>query len=375
MADEKQPIDSHAHLEVEPEINRYFKAAIKAQASDLHLKVGQPPKLRLNEGIRSTTAEPLTQEKIEKLVFEILNEKQKQFFLENGNIDFAYDVSQADRFRVNVFRQRSKISMAARRITSKIPPFESLHLPAALKTIADKTYEGLILVTGPAGCGKSTTIAAIVDYINQTRSCHIITIEDPLEFVYADKKAIVSQREIGIDVKNYDDALSSLSRQDPDVVVIAELRDKETLSAAITAAETGQLVFSTMHSGSAAQTIQRIVDMFPQEERALARHTFAHACRAIISQFLIPGLKKDAPMLPAVEILISNPVVQQHITEGHESELSGVIRASQSEGMQSFTESLRILIEDERIDLKVATQYAPNVEELKMALKGIRRNS
>ena len=374
MADNKQPIDSHVHLEVEPEINRYFKAAIKAQASDLHLKVGQPPKLRLNEGIRSTTAEALTQEKIEKLVFEILSEKQKQFFLETGGIDFAYEVSQTDRFRVNVFRQRSKISVAARRITSQIPPFESLHLPSAIKTIADKSYEGLILVTGPAGCGKSTTISAMIDYINQTRSCHIITIEDPLEFVYTDKKAIVSQREIGIDVRDYEGALNSLTRQDPDVVLIAEMRDKETLAAAVTAAETGQLVFSTMHSGSATQTIQRIVDLFPQAERALARQAFAQACRAIISQFLIPGLKKDMPMVPAVEILISNPVVKQHIAEGREAELSNVIRTSQSEGMQSFTESLRALVEEERIDLKVALQYAPNVEELKMALKGIRRS-
>ncbi len=374
MANEKQPIDSHVHLEVEPEINRYFKAAIKAQASDLHLKVGQPPKLRLNEGIRSTTAEALTEEKIEKLVFEILNDKQKQFLMETGDIDFAYEVSQTDRFRVNVFRQRSKISLAARRITSRIPLFESLHLPPAVRTIADKSYEGLILVTGPAGCGKSTTIASMIDYINQTRSCHIITIEDPLEFVHTDKKAIISQREIGIDVRNYEGALNSLMRQDPDVVLIAEMRDKETLAAAIRAAETGQLVFSTLHSGSATQTIQRIVDLFPQEERALARQAFAHACKAVISQFLLPGLKKETPMVPAVEILISNPVVKKHISEGREAELDGVIRSSQSEGMQDFTESLRTLVEDEWIDLKVALQHAPNVEELKMALKGIRRS-
>jgi len=374
MADNKQPIDSHVHLEVEPEINRYFKAAIKAQASDLHLKVGQPPKLRLNEGIRSTTAEALTEEKIEKLVFEILNEKQKQFLMETGNLDFAYEVSQTDRFRVNVFRQRSKISLTARRITSLIPPFESLHLPSAVKDIADKSYEGLILVTGPAGCGKSTTIASMIDHINQTRSCHIITIEDPLEFVHTDKKAIVSQREIGIDVRDYEGALNSLTRQDPDVVLIAEMRDKETLSAAIRAAETGQLVFSTLHSGSAAQTIQRIVDLFPQEERTLARQAFAQACRAVISQFLLPGLKKETPMVPAVEILICNPVVKKHISEGRETELEAVIRTSQSEGMQSFTESLRTLVEGEWIDLKVALQHAPNVEELKMALKGIRRS-
>jgi len=375
MTDKKQPIDSHVHLTVEPEINRFFKAAVKAQASDLHLKVGHPLKLRVNDDIKDTTAEAITEEKIEKLVFEILSEKQKQFFLENGVLDFAYEISQADRFRVNIFRQRSKISLSARRIISKIPPFETLHLPVTVKNIADKSYEGLVLVTGPSGCGKSTTIASIIDNINQSRSCHIITIEDPLEFIFTDKKAIVSQREIGIDVKDYADALNSLTRQDPDVVLIGEMRDKETLIAAIRAAETGQLVFGTLHSANAVQTIQRVIDLFPQEERNLARQTFAHALRAIISQFLVPGAKKEIPRVPVVEILIATPIIKNLIAEGREADIAEIIKTSQSEGMQDFTESLRILVEGEWIDLKVAIQYAPNVEELKMALKGIRRSS
>jgi twitching motility protein PilT len=375
MADSKQPIDSHVHFEMEPEINKYFKAAIKAQASDLHLKVGQPPKLRLNEGIRNTTAEVLTEDKIEKLVFEILSEKQKQFFLENGALDFAYEVGHADRFRVNIFRQRTKISLSARRITSQIPPFETLHLPAAVEAIADKSYEGLVLVTGPTGCGKSTTLASMLDHVNRTRSCHIITIEDPLEFIYTDKKAMVSQREIGIDVPDYESALRSLMRQDPDVVLIGEMRDKETFTAAMRAAETGHLVFGTLHSASAAQTIQRILDLFPQEERDLARQTFAITFRAIISQILLPGLKKEAPRVPAVEILLANPIVKKLISEQREAELDAAIRACQNEGMQDFTESLRALVESEWIDLKVALQHAPNVEELKMALKGIRADS
>ena len=225
MADKKQPIDSHMHLEMEPEINRYFKAAIKAQASDLHLKAGQPAKLRMRDGIKSTTTEPLDEAKIEKLVFEILTDKQKQFFLENGALDFAYEVGLTDRFRINIFRQRTKMSLAARRITSQIPPFETLHLPPMVQKIADSAHEGLILVTGPTGCGKSTTIASMIDHINKTRSCHIVTIEDPLEFIHTDKKAIVSQREIGIDVADYGDAIRSLMRQDPDIVLIGEMRD------------------------------------------------------------------------------------------------------------------------------------------------------
>jgi twitching motility protein PilT len=375
MTDNKQPIDSHVHLKHEPEINKYFKAAIKAKASDLHLKVSQPPKLRIHENIKSTTGDVLTEEKLEKLVFEILSEKQKHFFLENGYLDFAYEVGQADRFRINIFKQRTKISLAARRITSQIPAFETLHLPPAIEKIADTSYEGIILVTGPTGCGKSTTIASMIDYINNNRSCHIITIEDPLEFIHTDKKAIVSQREIGIDVQNYNDALQSLMRQDPDVVLIGEMRDNETLQAAMRAAETGHLVFGTLHSSSAAQAIQRVIDLYPQDERDLARQSFASAFRAIICQELLPGLKKEAPRVPAVEILISNPIVRKLISEKRESGLDSVIRACRNEGMQDFTESLCALVEDEWIDLKVALQYAPNVEELKMALKGIRASS
>lgn len=371
MTDKKQPIDTRVHLEVEPEINRYFKAAIKSQASDLHLKVGHPLKLRVNDDIKDTTTEALTGETIQKLVFEILSEQQKQFFLENGSLDFAYEVGQAERFRVNIFRQRSKISLSARRIISKIPPLETLHLPAAIKAIADKSYEGLVLVTGPSRCGKSTTIAAMIDYINQTRSCHIITIEDPLEFTFIDKKAIVSQREIGIDVKDYADALNSLTRQDPDVVLIGEIRDKDTLAAAIRAAETGELVFGTLLSTNAVQTIQRIIDLFPQDERSLARQTFSNNLCAIISQFLVPGAKKDISRVPAVEILIANPIIKNLIAEGRENDINGIIRTSLSEGMQNFTESLKSQVEIELIDLKMALQYAPSVEELKMALKGI----
>lgn len=375
MTDGKQPIDSHLHFKYEPEINKYFKAAIKSQASDLHLKVGQTPKLRVNDGFKSTTGEALTEEKIEKLVFEILSEKQKHFFLENGVLDFAYEVGKFDRFRVNIFKQRTKISLAARRITSKIPAFETLHLPPTVETIADMAHEGIILVTGPTGCGKSTTIASMIDHINRNRSCHIITIEDPLEFIHTDKKAIVSQREIGIDVLDYSNALRSLMRQDPDVVLIGEMRDNETLTAAMRAAETGHLVFGTLHSASASQTIQRILDLYPQNERDLARQTFALAFKAIICQVLLPGLKKEAPRVPAVEILISNPIVKKLISEKRESDLDSVIRACQNEGMLDFTESLCKLVEGEWIDLKVALQYAPNVEELKMALKGIRASA
>ena len=366
-----QPIDSHTHLDHEPAINKLFNAAIKTEASDLHLKVGMVPKLRIHGTLKETTGKVLTEELSEKLIFEILSEEQKKFFLENGALDFAWQVGEADRFRVNVFRQRGVTSLAARHITSNIPAFESLHIPPIVEKIAEY-HDGMILVTGPTGCGKSTTIASMIDHINRNRPCHIITIEDPIEFLHRDRKAIVSQREVGIDVPDYESAMRSLMRQDPDVVLLGEIRDNETLTAAMRAAETGHLVFGTLHSVSASQTIQRILDLFPQEERDLARQTFALTIRAVVSQQLLPGLKPDAKRMPAIEILIANPIAKKLISERREADLPAVIRACQNEGMQDLTESLRKLVMEEWIELKVALEYAPNVEELKMALKGIR---
>jgi twitching motility protein PilT len=371
---EGQPIDSHIHLRHSPEIEKLLKAAIKAEASDLHLKVGMVPKMRIHSKLKSTTGKIMTEERIQELVFEIMNEDQKKFFLDNGAIDFAYQLGKMDRFRINVFRQRGFTSFAARHISGHIPPFETLHLPSIVESIAEH-HEGLILVTGPTSCGKSTTIASMVDHINKTRACHIITIEDPIEFLHVDDKAIVSQREIGIDVPSYSDALRSLMRQDPDVVVIGEMRDQKTLTAAMRAAETGHLVLGTLHAANAAQAIQRVLDLFPQEERDLVRQTFALTCRSIISQVLLPGLKAGAKRIPAVEILLKNASAKKLISEEREAELSSLIINARSEGMIDFTESLRILVEEGWVSLSVARQYAPDKEKLDMALKGIRSTS
>ena len=367
-----QPIDTHVPLAHEPELNKYFKAAIKARASDLHLKVGQVPKLRIFGVLKNTTGNKMTEQLAEELVFGILSDAQKKFFLENGAIDLAYELSDQDRFRVNVFRQRGMISLSARRIISNIPPFESLHLPPIVKKIAEGN-DGMILVTGPAGCGKTATIASMIDHINRTRSCHIITIEDPIEYLHRDQKAIVSQREIGIDVPNYGDALKSLMRQDADVVVVGQIQDKDTAVAAMSAAETGHLVLGTMRAANAEQTVHRLLDLFGQEERELARKTFALTSRAVISQVLLPCLKKDVDRIPAVEILIVNAIARKLINEEREASFPSVICTCQDEGMQDFTESLCELVNNEYIDIKKAYEYAPNVEELKMALKGIRR--
>ncbi|MDD5327373.1 MAG: PilT/PilU family type 4a pilus ATPase [Phycisphaerae bacterium] len=358
----------------EPALNKFFRAAIKTQASDLHLKVGQPPKLRIRGELKDTTGEAITAEEMKQMVFEILSPDHKKSFLESGTVDFAHEIGAEDRFRINVFRQRNVISLAARRVNTEIPPFEKLHLPKVLEKICNNT-QGMVLAVGPTGCGKTTTIISMMDYINRNRSCHIVTIEDPIEYLLKDKKAIISQREIGIDVEDFDQALKYLMRQDPDVVYIAEIRDYKGVTAAMRAAETGHLVFATMHSASASHAVQRLLDLFPQNERELARQTLSLTIRAIISQILLPSIKEGVDRIPAFEILISNPSVRKLISEGRETDLPNVIRNSREDGMLDFTDSLTELIMNGSIEPREAYKYVPNVEELKMALKGIRADS
>jgi twitching motility protein PilT len=370
----KQPIDNRTSLEHDPALNKYFRAATKTRASDLHLKVGQPPKLRIFGELKNTTGEVMTAKRIEELVFEIVSPSQKEFFLEHGTLDFAHEVDGEHRFRTNLYRQRGMISLAARRVNAVIPPFKELHLPKILGKICE-SRQGLILVVGPTGCGKTTTIASMINYINNTRSCHIITVEDPIEYLFKDEKAIVSQREIGIDTKDFEEALTYLMRQDPDVVFVGEMRDAKTVTAGMRAAETGHLVFGTLHSANAAQAVHRLLDLFPQTERDLVRQTLSLAIRAIISQVLLPCVIEGVDRIPAVEILIVNPAARKLISEGREADLPNVIRSSQHEGMQDLTYNLCELVKDGSIDPKEAYKYAPNTEELKMALKGIKTTS
>jgi len=367
----EQPIDTRTPLDHEPKLNRFFRAAVKTRASDLHLKVGQTPKLRLFGELKKTTGDVLTPEKMEELVFELLSPAQKEFFLEHGTLDFAHEVDGEHRFRTNVFRQRGLISLAARRVNTVIPPFEELHLPQSLELVC-ASRQGLVLVVGPTGCGKTTTIASMIDYINRTRSCHIITVEDPIEYLFKDQKAIVSQREIGLDTNDFEEALTYLMRQDPDVVFVGEMRDAKTVTAGMRAAETGHLVFGTLHSANASQAVHRLLDLFPQNERDLVRQTLALAIRAVLSQVLLPCIKEGTDRIPAVEILITNAAARRLIAEGREADLPNVIRSSQNEGMQDLTYNLVDLVEKGLIDPKDAMKYAPNKDELKMALKGIR---
>jgi len=371
MMDAEQPAGIDASQRQEPEINKFFRAAIKTRASDLHLKVGQPPKLRIQDDLKNTTGEALSEQRLEQIAFEILTDEQKQIFLKHGTLDFSYGVTEEERFRVNLFRQRGLVSLVARRVNNEIPTIEQLNLPASLKNIADGA-QGLVLIVGPTGSGKTTTAVSMIDYINATRSCHIVTIEDPIEYFIKDRKAIVSQREIGIDVPDYDQALTYLMREDPDVVFIGEIRDARTVAAGMRASETGHLVFGTVHASSAAQTVQRLIDLFPQVERDLARQTLSLTLRAIVSQVLLPCAKKGTDRIPAVEILIVNPEARKLISEARETEITNLIRGCAEEGMQTLADSLVKLIMDGSVEPKEAYRHSPNPEELKMALKGIR---
>jgi twitching motility protein PilT len=355
----------------EPEINKFFRAATKTRASDLHLKVGQPAKLRLQDELKSTTGETLTEKRIEQLCFEILTDIQKQTFLSKGTLDLSYSVTEEERFRVNIFRQRGFISLVARRVNTEIPTIEQLNLPAKLHKIAESS-QGLVLLVGPTGCGKTTTAVSMIDYINTTSSCHIVTIEDPIEFFIKDKKAIVSQREIGIDVGNYEEALTYLMREDPDVVFVGEVRDATTVAASMRASETGHLVFGTVHAANASQAVQRLIDLFPQAERDLARQTLSLTLRAMISQLLLPCVKPGIDRIPAVEILLANPEARKLISEKREMDIPNLIRSCTEEGMQDLTDSLVKLVLEGYVEAKEAYKHAPNPDELKMAMKGVR---
>ncbi len=375
---EDQPIDKHLETNgkstQKPAIEKYFRAAIKAGASDLHLKGDHVGRMRAGGHLKKMGGDILTEVDFQKMVWEIITPEQKDFFLEHGAIDFAYNIGEKDRFRVNVFRQRGKTSMAARHVTSNIPPFEGLHLPPVVENIADY-HQGMVLVTGVTGSGKSTTIASMLDFINRKKAVHIITIEDPIEYVYEDKKSLVNQREIGIDCPSFSEALRGMMREDPDVILIGEMRDFTTLAAGVQAAETGHLVFATLHSTDAYLTIQRIMDLTPQEERHSMRQAIVGNLNAIISQRLLPTICDVPKRVPAVEILICNSSVKKLIADEREIEVGTVIKSSYADGMIDYTESLRQLVEKEFIDLKTAYKYASNPDELKMAIKGIRGTS
>jgi len=349
---------------------KYLAATIHYEASDLHVKVNQPPRVRVRNKLKNLQTDECTPELMFQIARDVLDDTQYEHFRKHGQMDFAYDFDEDHRFRVNLFMARGRPSLACRLITSDIKTFESLHLPDVLGQLSMRP-QGLILFAGVTGSGKSTSIAAMLQYINERKRVHIVTIEDPIEYIFKDVKAAINQREVGIDCLSFDEALRALVREDPDVVLVGEMRDYETFEAAIRAAETGHVVFGTIHASSSWQTFGRIYDLFPEAEREQIRKLLAYNLQAIIYQKLLPTLREDIARIPAMEILINNNVVQKYVLKGREGELLEIIKKEHESGMIDFTSSLVQLVEAEYIHHRVALEATPRPEELKMRLKGI----
>ncbi|MGE0711357.1 MAG: type IV pilus twitching motility protein PilT [Planctomycetota bacterium] len=352
-------------------LERLLRLMNKYQASDLHLKVGNPPIMRVQSKIRYFDAEDFDNQTVDGMLQDILSPEQRATFATGRDLDFAYSIPKVGRYRINAFRQRGSVSLAIRRVNTEIPSFEDLHLKAeAMRRLASHR-QGLVIVAGITGSGKSTTLAAMIEFINGNRRCHIITIEDPIEYLYRDKKAFVNQREVGIDVPTFHDALKSVVRQDPDVILIGEMRDVDTFETALTASETGHLVFGTLHSSTVSQTIGRILDMFPSDRERAIRQALAFSLRGIVCQKILPAAKEGVGLVPAQEIMMVNPTVQKLILDGEDKKLDGVVRASREEGMQDFNQALLDLVAEGLISDKVALEVSHNAEQLTMNMKGI----
>jgi len=363
----------------EPEANKLFRMCMKFKGSDLHLKVGRPPAMRLTGVIREMQLPNLTEADMERLMYPLLSPRQRTILEEEGGVDFAHIVYDPDgsqtRFRVNLFKQRGFLGLVARRVNANVPSFEGLGLPEVLGEIATDD-QGIIILAGVTGSGKSTTIASMLNYVNSRERCHIMTIEDPIEFTFVDDKCFINQREVGIDVINWEIALKHAVRQDPDIILVGEMRDQETFSAALHAAETGHLVFGTIHASSAPSTISRILDLFPQEMHSAMRQNLAFNLKAIIAQKLLPtnkdwAAKTGQTRIPTCEIMRMNPTVRKLILNEEDIKLAQAIRMGKEDGMQDFTMSLCDLVQAEKVDRSVAFEVAPNPEALKMVLKGI----
>lgn len=371
--DAKSDIARFSGREKELAVDKIFRACCKLEGSDLHLKVGQPPMVRIRGSLRPLNRSPVEDKEMAELLFPLLSEFHRRIFDDTGGADFAYTVifdDESVRFRVNMLQQLGHVGLVARRVNNFIPDFEGLHLPQAIEDLC-KHYQGMVLLAGPTGSGKSTTIASMLNWVNRNYRKHILTLEDPVEFVFTDDKCLINQREVGIDVKNFETGLKHAVREDPDVMLVGEMRDYETFQTAIRAAETGHLVFGTIHASSAASTISRILDLFPEETHAAVRSAMAFNMKGIIAQKLLPSIKEGIPRVPCVEIMTFNPTVTKLVLEGEETKLPDAIRIGIEEGMQDFTMSLKKLIDEELIDRPTAFEVAPNVEALKMALKGI----
>ncbi len=357
----------------EYEIDKLFTALVKLEGSDLHLKVDRPPYIRVKGSLRTLNRGPIDDEEMRNLIFAIMNERNRQIYNEEGGADFAHTCIVDGvrwRFRVNVLTQMGHIGLVARRINNFIPELEKLHLPVILYDLC-KYSQGLILLAGVTGSGKSTTIASMLNWVNRNYYKHILTLEDPIEFMFTEEKCLINQREIGQDVINFGIGMKHAVREDPDVMLVGEMRDRETFETAIHAAETGHLVFGTIHASTAPSTIGRILDLFPADMHMAIRGALAMNLKGIVAQKLLPSIIPGTQRVPTVEVMIVNSIIRKLIVEEEDEKLGDAIRIGATEGMLDFTMSLKGLVQAKKISRDTAFEVAPNVESLKMALKGI----
>jgi len=350
------------------EINELLQAMATSGSSDLHLKVGSPPAVRLNGRLTVLRdRESLTPDATKALALSMMDPRQQQSFENHCELDFAYSVSGVGRFRVNVFHQRGSVGITMRRVATERTSVEDLGLPSIVRRLADEP-RGLVLVTGTAGSGKTTTLAAMIDHINHTREGHIVTVEDPIEVLHQDVKCIINQREIGIDTDSYADALRHVVRQDPDVILIGEMRDHETVAAALTAAEIGNLVLSTLHTIDATETINRIIDFFPPYQQKQIRLMLASTLKGIVSMRLIPSI--NGGLVPAVEVLVMTGTIREYILDPEQTfKVRDAMEEGDYYGMQTFDKSLLSLYQQGRITLQDATAMAANPHDFKIKLR------
>ncbi len=345
-----------------------LEEVVRKRASDLHLQVGLPPMLRIDGALVPATNQPaLNEAMVETLVFQILSVEQKQILEKDKEFDFSFSFGDLGRFRVNAFHERGNLAAALRLIPNEMKTVHELGMPSVVNSFADFP-RGLVLVTGPTGSGKSTTLAALVDKINSERSAHIITIEDPIEFTHRSKRSVVVQREVHYDTYSFGAALRSSLRQDPDVVLIGEMRDLETISAAITIAETGHLVFATLHTNSAAQSIDRMIDVFPPHQQPQIRAQLANILMGICAQRLVPAI--GGGRVVAAEVLVANPAVRNIIREGKSHQLDAIIQTSSAQGMQTMDRTLVSLVQSGTVTYDNAREFAVDVAEFERLMRG-----
>lgn len=355
-------------------IESLLEAMEKFQASDLHLKNGVPPVYRIGGELTKINAPAfrIHGREIEALMKPIIPERGWKDWEVRGAIDFAYTLPTGDRFRINVLRSCDHMHAAIRRVNAKIPDFQQLHLPPVYERLASETHEGLVIVCGVTGSGKSSTMAAMIDHINHTQGCHIISIEDPIEYAFKNDKSIISQREIGLDLDTFASGLRSAVREDPDVIFVGELRDKETVLAALQAAETGHLVFGTLHTADSMQSFTRMLEFFPQEQHGFIRSSLANGLQAICAQRLLPAMDPAVLRVPATEVLLAEPIVREKVRDGEDEDLPAIVQSNVESGMHNFNQSLAKLVDQELIYLDTAMEYSPNRDQLRGMVRGIK---